>query len=113
MTANKDTPASAGERKGLVFQKEIHISWKKPEGGHKLVILNLNDGDFYSLEDPVSIGIWEGLMAGRNPVTILEELTRAYAHIEPAQLAKDMDNFLGELLANRLISPCLPSGGSA
>jgi hypothetical protein len=104
--------AISTDQRNLVYQKELHISWKKPEGGAKLVILNLNDGDFFSLEDPVSIEIWEKLMAGQTPAAVFDHLTRSYSGEEPAALGRDMDGFVGELLANRLICPCSPSASA-
>jgi hypothetical protein len=95
---------------GLSYQKEAHISWKRPEGGKKLVILNLHDGDFYSLENPVSIEIWEQLMAGKATATILDELTRHYSGEEPGALARDMDGFITDLVENKLICPRPQSG---
>lgn len=96
-----------------VYQKELHISWKKPEGGHKLVVLNLNDGEFYSLEDPVSIEIWEKLMTGQTPAGILEDLTTRYAEQDRATLAQDVDGFIGELLTHKLICPWQSGGATA
>jgi hypothetical protein len=98
-------PISAEQREA-VYQKELHISWKKPEGSSKLVILNLNDGDFFSLEDPVSIGIWEGLMAGRTPANVLVDLQQTYPAADPTTVGRDMDAFIGELCASRLICRC-------
>jgi hypothetical protein len=89
-----------------VYQKELHISWKKPEAGTKLVILNLQDGDFFSLEDPVSITLWESLMNGQTPTTLLETLQRAHPEVDEATLRQDIETFLGELVANKLICPC-------
>jgi hypothetical protein len=94
------------------YQKELHISWKKPEGGTKLVILNLNDGDFYSLEDPVSIQIWEKLMAGLTLRAVLDHLGRRYPEQDPATLGRDLGGFVGQLLADRLICPCPRPGAS-
>ncbi len=94
-----------------IYQKEIHISWKKPENGSKIVILNLTEGDFYSLENPVSIDIWEQLMGGQTPGAILDGLARSYPTEDPAVLAQHLDEFLQELVGNRLICACLPSGG--
>jgi hypothetical protein len=92
------------------YQKELHVSWKKPEGGSKVVILKLKEGDFYSLEDPVSISIWEQLMAGKTPVAVLDGLTRAFADEDPAKLNQDLDAFVGDLIENKLISPCPQHG---
>ena len=101
------------EQREAVYQKELYISWKKPEGSTKLVILNLNDGDFFSLEDEVSIAIWEGLMAGRAPASVLDDLEATYSDVDPAVIGRDMDAFIGELLANGLICQCRKAGASA
>ena len=101
------------EQREAVYQKELYISWKKPEGSTKLVILNLNDGEFFSLEDAVSIGIWEGLMAGRTPASVLEDLEATYSGVDPGVIGRDMDAFIGELLANRLICQCRKAGANA
>jgi hypothetical protein len=94
----------------IAYQKETHISWKKPEGGKKLVILNLHDGDFYSLEDPVSIEIWELLMAGKATSGILDELSRRYSGENLGALSRDMDGFIADLVFNKLICPRPQSG---
>lgn len=93
-------------RRELTFQKELHVSWKKPEGGSKLLILKLKDGDFYSLEDPVSITIWEQLMVGKTPSAVIESLIRTYADQDPAKLGRELDAFVEDLIENKLISPC-------
>ena len=87
----------------LTYQKEVYVSWKKPEGGKKLVILNLKDGDFYSLEDQVSMGIWEQLMAGQTSIGILSGLARSYSEQDPDVLGRDLDDFISDLLENKLI----------
>jgi len=87
------------------YQKELQVSWKKPEGGSKIVILKLKDGDFYSLENAVSIAIWEQLMAGKRLSSVLEYLTVAFSAEDPAKLAGDLDAFVGDLIENRLICP--------
>jgi hypothetical protein len=94
------------------YQKELHVSWKKPEEGSKVVILKLKEGDFYSLEDPVSISIWEQLMAGKSLSTVLGTLTCTHADEDPAKLERDLDAFVDDLVENRLICPC-PQHGAA
>ncbi len=101
------------EQADVAYQKEVYVSWKKPEGGKKLVILNLKDGDFYSLEDPVSMGIWERLMVGESSSVILGGLTRTYSKQEPAVLAQDLDAFIKELVENKLICARPLSGVAA
>ena len=98
--------SDAAGRPDLAYQKEVYVSWKRPEGGKKLVILNLKDGDFYSLEDPVSMGIWEQLMAGQTANAILSGLGRSYPEADPAALARDLDTFISELIENKLICSC-------
>lgn len=95
------------------YQKEFHISWKKPDEGGKLIILNLTDGDFYSLEDPVSIKIWELLMAGLDSSAITEELTKSHSGQSPEAIAEDTRVFIQQLLENRLICPCPIKGVKA
>jgi hypothetical protein len=90
----------------LTYQKELHVSWKKPEGGEKLIILKLNDGDFFSLEDPVSIRIWEQLMAGDHPAIIVETLKQSCPEQDPQVIARDVEGFIAELIGNQLICPC-------
>lgn len=94
----------------ISYQKEVHISWKKPEGGKKLVVLNLHDGDFYSLEDPVGIEIWESLMAGKAVTAILKDLARRYSGEDLGTLSRDMDEFVADLVQNKLICPRPQSG---
>lgn len=96
--------------RNISYQKEAHISWKKPEGGKKLVILNLHNGDFYSLEDPVSIEIWELLMAGKATTAILEDLAGCYSGEDLGTLSRDMDGFIADLIENKLICPRPQSG---
>ena len=85
----------------ISYQKEVHISWRKPEGDKKLVMLNLNEGDFFSLEDPISIKIWEDLMAGKTVGAIVEELSRQYAEEDPAVVARTTDEFVADLIQNK------------
>lgn len=92
--------------KSLAYQKELHVSWKKPEGGEKLIILKLNDGDFFSLEDPVSIKIWEQLMAGDSPAIIVENLTQSCSGADPVVIARDVEEFIAKLVESQLICPC-------
>ena len=104
--------SEAKDQRSVTYQKELHVSWKKPEGGSKVVILKLKEGDFYSLEDPVSISIWEELMAGKSLSAVLETLTSTYADTDPAELARDLDAFVDDLVSNKIISPC-PQHGAA
>ena len=104
-------PKADGWREST-YQKELHVSWKKPEGGSKVVILKLKEGDFYSLEDPVSVNIWEQLMAGKSPVAVMEAIARTFADEEPAKLSHDLDAFVSDLIENKLISPCPQHGTS-
>jgi hypothetical protein len=97
-----DTPVAQDN----TYQKELHISWKKPEGNTKLVILNLSTGDFFSLENPVSINIWENLMAGKTVGAIIEELSREYAGEDPAVVARTTDEFVADLIQNKLVCVC-------
>jgi hypothetical protein len=98
--------ADAPSPQPRTYQKELHVSWKKPEGGEKLIILKLNDGDFFSLEDPVSIRIWEQLMAGDNPAIIVDNLKQSCPEEDAAVIARDVEGFISELVGNQLICPC-------
>jgi hypothetical protein len=104
--------SNSTDSKPLAYQKELHISWKKPEGGEKLIILKLNDGDFFSLEDPVSIKIWEQLMAGDNPAIIVENLKQRCPGTDPSVIARDVEEFIAKLVGNRLICPCPRDGAT-
>ena len=99
-------PSDSSAPGRLTYQKELHVSWKKPEGGGKLIILKLNDGDFFSLDDPVSISIWEQLMAGDNPDSIAGSLKERCPEADPAVIAGDVEGFIAELVGNQLICPC-------
>jgi len=92
------------------YQKELHISWRKPVGDRKVVILNLNEGDLFSLEDPIGISIWESLMAGKSVGTIVEELSLQYADEDPAVVGRTTDEFVADLTQNKLICPRPKSG---
>ena len=94
----------------LTYQKEAHISWKIPEGRAKLVILNLNTGNFFSLEDEVSIEIWHGLMAGKTLETVIGGLTAQYDSEDPSVVARDAEAFVGKLVENKIICACPKSG---
>jgi hypothetical protein len=75
-----------------------------------LVILNLNAGDFFSLENPISIEIWENLMAGKTVGAIVDELSRQYADEDPAVVARTTDEFVADLIQNKLICVCPKNG---
>jgi len=103
-------PNISEAQRALTYQKALHISWKKPEGGGKLVILNLNDGDFFSLEDPVSMSVWEQLLSDQTPAAISSDLAAQYPDQDPAVLREDVDRFVGELLEGGLVCACGDNG---
>ncbi len=67
----------------------------------EIVVMNLSSGDFFSLEDSAA-AIWDLIDGTRNRAAVLAALAGAYDAGE-ADLARDLDNFLGELRAGGLI----------
>ena len=68
----------------------------------EIVIMNLASGDFFSLTDSAA-AIWDLLDGSRNRAAVLAALAGEYAAAQ-ADLAHDLDVFLGELRAGGLIS---------
>ena len=68
----------------------------------EIVIMNLASGDFFSLTDSAA-AIWDLLDGSRNRAAVLAALADAY-DAPQADLATDVDAFLGELRAGGLIS---------
>ena len=68
----------------------------------EIVIMNLASGDFFSLQDSAA-AIWDLLDGSRNRAAVLAALSGEYAAAQ-ADLARDLDVFLGELRAGGLIS---------
>ena len=68
----------------------------------EIVIMNLASGDFFSLTDSAA-AIWDLLDGSRNRAAVLAALAGEYAAAQ-ADLARDLDVFLGELRAGGLIS---------
>ena len=68
----------------------------------EIVIMNLASGDFFSLTDSAA-AIWDLLDGSRNRAAVLAALASKYAASQ-ADLAHDLDVFLGELRAGGLIS---------
>ncbi len=73
------------------------------EDNKKVIILNLGDGDFFSLEDQVSIIIWELLVEGKSVGEILEKLAQTFSGVEEKRLEADLDAFLERLLEKKII----------
>ena len=67
----------------------------------EIVIMNLASGDFFSLEDSAA-AIWDLIDGTRTRAAVLAALADAYDAAE-ADLARDLDDFLGELRAGGLI----------
>ena len=68
----------------------------------EIVIMNLASGDFFSLKDS-GAAIWDLLDGTRNRAAVLAALTSEF-DAEPADMASDVDAFLGELRAGGLIA---------
>ena len=67
----------------------------------EIVIMNLASGDFFSLEDSAA-AIWDLIDGTRTRAAVLAALADTYDAAE-ADLARDLDDFLGELRAGGLI----------
>ena len=67
----------------------------------EIVVMNLASGDFFSLEDSAA-AIWDLIDGTRTRAAVLAALADTYDAAE-ADLARDLDDFLGELRAGGLI----------
>ena len=67
----------------------------------EIVIMNLASGDFFSLTDSAAT-IWDLLDGSRDRAAVLAALCGQYAAPQ-ADLARDLDSFLGELRSGGLI----------
>ena len=68
----------------------------------EIVIMNLASGDFFSLKDS-GAAIWDLLDGTRNRAAVLAALASEF-DAAPADMASDLDTFLGELRAGGLIA---------
>jgi hypothetical protein len=69
--------------------------------GGELVLLNLRDGVYYSLED-VGIRIWQLLQDPVTVAVIRDALVSEY-DVDPARCERDIQTFLGELAGKGLV----------
>jgi hypothetical protein len=69
--------------------------------GGELVLLNLRDGVYYSLED-VGIRIWQLLRDPVSVAAIRDTLVSEY-DVDPARCERDIQRFLGQLAGRGLI----------
>lgn len=67
----------------------------------EIVVMNLASGDFFSLKDSAA-AIWDLIDGTRTRAAVLAALAGAHDAAE-ADLARDLDDFLGELRAGGLI----------
>ena len=68
----------------------------------EIVIMNLASGDFFSLEGSAAT-IWDLIDGTRDRAAVLAALSAEY-DAPPADLARDLDGFLGELRSGGLIA---------
>ena len=68
----------------------------------EIVVMNLASGDFFSLEDSAA-AIWDLLDGTRDRAAVLAALSAQY-DAPNADLARDLDSFLGELRSDGLIA---------
>ena len=68
----------------------------------EIVVMNLASGDFFSLEDSAA-AIWDLLDGTRDRAAVLAALSAQY-DAPNADLARDLDSFLGELRSGGLIA---------
>ena len=68
----------------------------------EIVIMNLASGDFFSLTDSAA-AIWDLLDGTRDRAAVLAALSVQYDAAQ-TDLARDLDNFLGELRSGGLIA---------
>jgi hypothetical protein len=91
------TPRTISESAIVVVADDVLAS----ELGAEYVLLNLNNGTYYGLED-VGSEIWKML---QNPVTvddICSALVKTF-EVEPERCRRDIMKLLGELLTHGLI----------
>lgn len=87
------------------FKKENGISWKFVENDAKIVILNLKDGSFYSLEDETSIFIWQNLMNGDSFNELRRETEERYPNKDREEIESDLSSFVATAIKNKIIYP--------
>ena len=68
----------------------------------EIVVMNLASGDFFSLHDSAA-AIWDLLDGTRDRTAVLAALCAQY-DAPNADLARDLDSFLGELRSGGLIA---------
>lgn len=67
----------------------------------EVVLLNLEDGIYFSL-DAIGARIWDLLTAGTTRDRIVAAILAEY-EADPAEVERDVDAFLDQLLARRLV----------
>ena len=70
------------------------------------IVLDLESGEYFS-PDEVGSRFWSGLCQGRKQDEIVAEVVREW-EVEPAVARQDMDRFVDELLARRLLEEGAP-----
>jgi pyrroloquinoline quinone biosynthesis protein D len=80
-------------------QRDERVVWHR--GGEGVVILNPNDGQYFSL-DEVAARIWE-LCEGDRSVAEIADVVAAEYEVEPAVVSADALEFLEELTGEGLV----------
>lgn len=69
----------------------------------EIVIMRLSDGDFFALSE-TSAAIWRLIDGKRDRVALLAALRDHYPHAEPAEMERDLDEFLTQLTETGLLA---------
>jgi coenzyme PQQ synthesis protein D (PqqD) len=85
------------ETKCVVIPKDVMAR----EVGEEVVILNLDNEQYYGL-DEVGTGMWSALTSAPNIKAALELLQAEY-DVEPQELSHDLQEFIDKLVAEGLL----------
>jgi len=85
------------------FKKEDGISWKFVDNEEKIVILNLKDGSFFSLEDLTSIHIWQNIVEGHSLSQIQRALSQRFPNVDNDKIRGDVKCFVNDLVENKVV----------
>ena len=84
-----------------VFRHADNVAWR--QSGKEVILLDLNSSEYFSLNE-IGALIWEGLCA-RHPVPKIVDAVCGKFEAEPAQVTKDVNALIQQLLKKKLLQP--------
>ncbi|MBI1847741.1 MAG: PqqD family protein [Candidatus Rokubacteria bacterium] len=85
----------------MVVRRSPSAAWRTIAG--QGIVLGVDSRTLRGL-NPVATRVWELIDGARSSADIVAEITREFA-VDAARARRDIDAFLGDLLARRLVEP--------